>query len=83
MSFWKRIPEDAEVVITGGMTEEVLFPLESDPDFIVRGYITINDERIRADIGLVEAVSGWGECFHELNPRLYREVGHETKKSRS
>lgn len=74
MNEWKRIPEDAEVILTGGMKEEVLFPLDTDPDFIVRGIVTINGEQIKADIGLIESVSGWNEEFHEVNPRLYREV---------
>lgn len=74
MSVWKKIPEGAEVIITGGVNEEVLFPLDTDPDFVVRGLITIDGKQIKADIGLIEAVCGWGECFHELNPRLYREV---------
>ena len=78
---WKKIPEDAGVVLTGGMKEEVLFPEDSDPDFIVRGMVIIDGKPIKADIGLFECVSGFNECFHELNPRLFREVGHETEKA--
>ena len=78
MREWKRIPEGAEVILTGGMTEEVLFPEDTDPDFIVRGIITINGKSIKADIGLVEWVSGLWEEFHGIEPKLYREVGHET-----
>ena len=81
MSAWQKIPEGAGVVIKGGVYEEVLFPEDSEPDFIVRGIVIIDGNPIKADVGLVEAVSGWGECFHELNPRLYREVGHETEKT--
>lgn len=74
MSFWKKIPGNAEVILTGGVKEEVLFPLDTDPDFIVRGYVVINGKRIKADIGLIESVSGWNEEFHEVSPRLYREI---------
>lgn len=77
MSPWQKIPEGAEVILTGGMKEEVLFPEDTDPDFIVRGLIVIDGMPIRADIGLIEAVSGFNEEFHELNPKLYREVRHE------
>ncbi len=78
MSIWKKIPEGAEVIMTGGMTEEVLFPLDTDPDFIVRGYVVIDGEKIKADIGLVEWVSGLWQEFHGVEPKLYREVRHET-----
>lgn len=74
MSPWKKIPENAEVILTGVVKEEVLLPLDTDPDFIVRGYVVINGERIKADIGLIEFVSGWNEEFHEVSPRLYREI---------
>ena len=67
---WKPIPEGATVILKNRNKEEVLFPDEKDPDFVARG--TVNG--IRADIGLKEWVSGWGECFHDYEPICYREV---------
>lgn len=66
------------MVITGGMKEEILFPLDSDPDFVVRGLVIIDGETIQAEIGLVEWVAGLWEEFHGVEPKLYREVRHET-----
>ncbi len=75
MRWWKKIHEGDEVVITGGMVEEVYFPLETDPDFIVRGYVNGR----KADIGLM--TSSTDGCVSETYPAVYREVLYETKKA--
>ena len=71
---WLPIPEGAKVTLKNNNKEELLFPEDGDPDFVARGTVTINGKDIKADIGLREWVSGWGECYHEYEPICYREV---------
>lgn len=71
---WQPIPDGATVTLKNRNKEEILFPAENDPDFVASGTITIDGKEIRADIGLREYVSGWGECFHDYEPISWRAV---------